>query len=98
MGKFDHLFEDEDGLFSGTPQQRYWEIFNQLNPEISEGAFDEIIERMAAMEKMLMEQYGEEALDNAVKSYSIQNMSEVEAHKTSLYMELAGELIYKLSD
>jgi hypothetical protein len=98
MGKFDHLFEDEDGLFSGTPQQRYWEIFNQLNPEIGEGAFDEIIERMAVMEKMLMQQYGEEELNAAVRNYAVHNMSEVEAHKTSLYMELAGELIYKLSD
>lgn len=98
MGKFDHLFEDEDGLFAGTPQRRYWEIFNQLNPEISEGAFDEIIERMAAMEKMLMKEYGEEELNNAVKRYYYENTSEVEDHKKSLYMELAGELIYKVSD
>ncbi len=98
MGKFDHLFEDEDGLFAGTPQRRYWDIFNQLNPEISEGAFDEIIERMAVMEKMLMQQYGEEEINRAVKQFYVENMSEVEDHKTSLYMELAGELIYKISD
>lgn len=98
MGKFDHLFEEEDGLFAGTPQRRYWEIFNQLNPEISEGALDEIIERMAVMEQMLMKEYGEEALNNVVKRYYYENTSEVEAHKKSLYMELAGELIYKISD
>lgn len=98
MGKFDQLFEDEDGLFGGTPQRRYWEIFNQLNPEISEGAFDELIERMAVMEKMLMQQHGEEELAGVVKRYYVENMSEVEDHKTSLYMELAGELIYKISD
>jgi len=98
MGKFDHLFEDEDGLFSGTPQQRYWDIFNQLNPEISQGAFDEIIERMAVMEKMLMKEHGEEEINSVVKNYYIHNMSEVEVHKKSLYMELAGELIYKISD
>lgn len=98
MGKFDHLFEDEDGLFGGTPQRRYWDIFNQLNPEISEGAFDEIIERMAVMEKMLMKEHGEEEINRVVKNYYVQNMSEIEEHKKSLYMELAGELIYKISD
>lgn len=98
MGKFDHLFEDEDGLFAGTPQRRYWEMFNQLNPEIGEGAFDEIIERMAAMEMMLMKEHGEEGVNSAVKQFYLANMSEVEAHKSSLYMELGGELIYKISD
>ena len=98
MGKFDHLFEDEDGLFGGTPQQRYWDIFRQLNTEISEGAFDEIIERMAVMEKMLMKEHGEEELDSVVKNYFLHNMSEIEEHKKSLYMELAGDLIYKISD
>jgi len=97
MGKFDHLFE-EDGLFEGTPQQRYWDIFAQLNPEIGQGAMDELIERMAAMEKMLMQTHGEEELNSVVKTFYINNMSEVEAHKKSLYMELAGDLIYKLSE
>jgi hypothetical protein len=98
MGKFDHLFEEEDGLFQGTPQRRYWEMFQQMNPEIAEGALDEIIERMAAMEKMLMREIDEEELNGAVKRFYYENTSEVEEHKKSLYMELGGELIYKISD
>lgn len=98
MGKFDHLFEDEDGLFAGSPQSRYWEMFNQLNPEIREGIVDEIVERMAIMEKMLMKEFDEEGVNDAVKRYYIEHMTEIEDHKKSLYMELGGELIYKLSD
>lgn len=98
MGKFDHLFEEEDGLFAGTPQRRYWEMFQQMNPEIAEGALDEIFERMAAMEKMLMQHINEEELNDAVKRFYYENTSDVEEHKKSLYMELGGELIYKISD
>jgi hypothetical protein len=98
MGKFDHLFEEEDGLFQGTPQRRYWEMFQQMNPEIAEGALDEIIERMAAMEKMLMREIDEEELNDAVKRFYYENTPEVEEHKKSLYMELGGELVYKVSD
>ncbi len=98
MGKFDHLFEEEDGLFQGTPQRRYWEMFQQMNPEIAEGALDEIIERMAAMEKMLMREIDEEELNSTVKRFYYENTSEVEEHKKSLYMELGGELVYKVSD
>lgn len=98
MGKFDALFEDEDGLFGGTPQGRYWEMFNEINSEIAEGAFDAIIEKMAAMELMLMEQVHEEELNETVRRYIYSNAEAMEERKKSLYMELGGDLIYRISD
>lgn len=98
MGKFDALFEDEDGLFGGTPQSRYWDIFHQLSKDLAEDEFDVIMGRMAAMEMMLMEHIPEEELNRTVDRHVIMNSMDVEARKKSLYMEYAGRLIYRLSD
>lgn len=98
MGKFDALFEDEDGLFGGTPEGRYWEMFSEINKEIAQGALDSIIEKMAAMELMLMETIHEEELNDKVHQYIVSHLSEIDMQKKSLYMELGGDLIYRISD
>lgn len=98
MDKFAALFEDEDGLFSGTPQQRYWEIFNQLNDDLAQDEFDKMMTKMAVMERMLMETIHEEELNRVVDQHAIEHSMDVEEHKKSLYMEYAGYLIYRVSD
>lgn len=98
MSRFDALFEDEDDIFSGSPQSKYWDIAKQVNEDIYRYDFDEILTKIAVMEKMLMQQHGEEDLDKIVSRYAIMNPDEIEEHKKSLYMEYAGRLIYKLSD
>jgi hypothetical protein len=98
MGKFDALFEDEDGLFGGTPRSKYWDIFNQVSTDLAQEEFDITLAKMAAMERMLMEQIHEEELNRRVEQYILENGMAVDQQKESLYMELAGRLIYRLSD
>jgi hypothetical protein len=98
MSRFDALFEDEDDIFSGSPQSKYWDIAKQVSEDLYQYNFDEIMTKIAVMEKMLMQQHGEEDLDKIVNRYAIMNPDEIEEHKKSLYMEYAGRLIYKLSD
>lgn len=98
MATFDALFEDENDIFGGTPQSKYWDISKQLGDDVVKAEFDEIITKIAAMERMLMEHYGEETLDRAINTYAFENSIAIDEHKKSLYMEYAGRLIYKLSD
>ena len=98
MSRFDALFEDENDIFGGTPQSKYWDISKQLSEDLLRYEFDDIVTRIAAMEKMLMEHYDEENLDRMVERYALSNQEEIELRKKSLYMEYAGRLIYKLSD
>lgn len=98
MSKYDALFEDESDIFGGTPQSKYWDIANQISKDFTQEAFDEILTRIAVMEQMLIAHYDEEKLDDTIKYFAYENMSDVEARKKSLYMELAGQLIYKLTD
>ncbi len=98
MSKYDALFEDENDIFSGSPQSKYWDIANQVSDDLYRHDFDEIMTKIAVMEKMLMQHHGEEELDRIVDSYALMNQAEIEDHKKSLYMEYAGRLIYKISD
>ena len=96
MTKYDALFEDENDIFGGTPKSKYWDIYSQSSPETQKHEFEIIVERIAAMEGMLKEYIDEENLDRRVQQYLLQNSTEVEAYKKSIYMELAGKLIYAL--
>lgn len=98
MSRFDALFEDEDDIFQGTPQSKYWDIAKQVSDDLYQYDFDEIMTKIAVMEKMLMQQHDEDELNRIVESYALMNQEEIENHKKSLYMEYAGRLIYKLSD
>ena len=98
MGKFDALFEDEDDIFAGTPQSRYWDISGQLSQDLVKDEFDGVIERLAVMEAMLSESHEYEDLDRTIKSYAFANMSKIEELKKSVYMELAGQLIYRVAE
>lgn len=98
MAKFDALFEDENDIFGGTPQSKYWDISKQISDDLVQFEFDDIIMRLAVMEKMLMKIHDEEMLDKIIKNYYYENGDEIELHKKSMYMELAGKLIYRLAD
>ena len=98
MGKFDALFEDEDDIFAGTPESKYWDISAQLSQDLVKDEFDGIVERLAAMEAMLSESHDYEDLDRAIKSYSLTNYEKMQELKKSVYMELAGQLIYRVAE
>jgi len=98
MGKFEALFEDEDDIFAGTPESRYWDISGQLSEDLIKDEFDRVVERLAVMEAMLAETHDYEDLDRTIKTYAVSNMSKVEELKKSVYMELAGQLIYRVAE
>jgi hypothetical protein len=98
MNNYEALFEDENDIFGGTPQSKYWSTARQLESDVWEAKFDTMMDRVAAMEKMLMDKVGEEYLNEAVKSYILDNIEAIEEHKKSLYLEYTGELIYALSE
>jgi len=96
--KYAALFEDEDDIFAGTPESKYWDIANQTQDEVVADEFDMLLERMAAMEVMLSQQHDYEDLDSVVKSFTFQNQDKVSEIKKSIYMDLAGKLVYRQGD
>ncbi len=98
MGKYDALLEDESDIFGGTPVSKYWDIFRQISQDLQEHEFDKIIERIAVMESMLSETHDYEELDTIIKRYAFSNQDHINELKKSLYMELAGQMIFRMAD
>ncbi len=98
MNKYDALFEDEDDIFAGTPESRYWDIFKQVADDLARQEFDKVLTRYAAMEMMLSDTIHEDEINDKVDQFAFANSIDIEARKKSLYMEFAGDLIYKVSD
>ena len=98
MSKFDALFEDESDIFAGTPVSKYWDIRYQTSEDLARDEFDRMVERVAAMEMMLSEIHEYEDLDKMIRRYCISNMEKMEELKKSVYMELAGQLIFRVPE
>ena len=98
MGKFDALFEDEDDIFAGTPESKYWDISAQLSEDLLKDEFDGIVGRIAAMEAMLAEIHHIDDLDATIRDYQATNFTKMQELKKSVYMELAGQLIYRVAE
>lgn len=98
MGKFDALFEDEEDIFAGTPQSRYWDIQAQLSQDLIKDEFDNLVGRIATLEAIVAETHDLESIDNMIMGYKYENLSKLEELKKSVYMELAGQLIYRVSE
>ena len=96
MGKYDALFEDEDDVFAGTPQSKFWDIIQVANDELVKDQMDTLLEKFAVMETMLIKEHGEEKLNNIIKEYTFDNSEEIEFNKKSTYLEFAGEVISRL--
>ncbi len=98
MSKFDALFDEEDSIFGGTPESKYWDIHGQISEDLRKDEFDALVEKMATMEAMLSEIHDIEDLSKVINNYSFSNADKVQEMKKSLYLELTGQLIYRISD
>lgn len=98
MSNYDALFEDEDDMLTGSPRTTYWGMNGQMSQDVLEDEFDKIVQRLAVMEDLLSQNYEIEALDDLIKCHYIENSEKIENLKKSVYMELGGKLIYRLSE
>lgn len=98
--KFAALFDDEDGIgmMGGSQRSRYWDIWKQTSEDLREDEFDILVERIAALEMLLAEHHDYDTIDKTVRSYCLSNMDKMDELKNSVYMELAGQLIYRVAD
>ena len=95
--KYAALFEDEDDVFTGTPQSKYWDIAKIANEEIVSDEFDKILEKYAVMEMILSEQREEgHDLLREIAGYRFENQSAVEQKKKGLYLEFTGDIVCRL--
>ncbi|MBD3792188.1 MAG: DUF2018 family protein [Campylobacterales bacterium] len=98
MNEYNALFEDEDDIIAGSPRKRYWDIWGQVETDKVQNEFDKVMDQIAAMEQMPIEEYGEQGIDSAVARYIDENPEAVEMHKKTLYLEYGAKLIFAQND
>jgi hypothetical protein len=96
MSKYSTLFEDEDDIFAGSPQSKFWDIVNNVNNELVKEQMDILLEKFTVMESLLTDIHGEEKLTKIIQEYSFKNSEEVEFNKKSTYLEFTGEIVSRL--
>jgi hypothetical protein len=96
MSKYEALFEDEDNIFGGSPQSKFWDIIGQASDDLVKDQMDKFFERFTAMEMILTKQYGEDGLNKEISNFTFENDEELNYNKKSTYLELAGEVVCRL--
>ena len=96
MSKYEALFEDEDNIFGGSPQSKFWDIINQASDELVKDQIDKFFEQYTAMEMLLTKDHGEDGLKKLISDFSFENSSELQYMKKSTYVELTGEVVCRL--
>jgi hypothetical protein len=98
MNKYEALMEDENDILGGSQKSIYWGMTKKMSPDVLEDEFDKIVQRLAVMESLLSQNYEYEALDNLIVHHYSENEAKIEELKKSVYMELGGKLIYRVSE
>ena len=96
MAKYEALLEDEDNIFGGSPQSKFWDILATASDDLVKEQIDVFFEKFTIMESMLMEQYGEDELEKMIQTYKLEKSAELDYNKKSTYVELTGEIVCRL--
>jgi len=96
MSKYEALFEDEDNIFGGTPQSKYHDIASQASDEVVKDEFSKIAQKFAVMEALLIEQHGEDTIDDLIQNYAFENSIDIDTKKKSLFIEWTGNIVMRL--
>ncbi len=90
---YEALFEDEGDIFGGSPRSKFMDIVFNANRSVAEGELQRLIERMAAMEKILSETMEDAALERAIRQVQFEEADAVNALAKELYIESMGNVL-----
>ena len=88
MATFKDWFEeDEDDIFMGSPKSKFFDVSREASKDIVEEEIDKIIEKLAVLEMIISKDKDEDFdINQYIKDYTLDNMSEVKAMKKGLYV------------
>lgn len=88
-----NLFEDEDDIFQGSPKSKFLDIVFNANRDLVHNELTRMMERMAVMELLLQEQYGEDAVDAKVRQCAFERADEIDMMAKNLYIISVGNVL-----
>jgi hypothetical protein len=89
-------FNEDDELFGGTPQKKYFDIIFNANRNLVEHALTENLKRMSILESLLEERLEEGAdIDQMILTYAMNNQTKVEDDLNNAYIHGMGDILTK---
>jgi hypothetical protein len=85
------LFNDDDGMFMGTPKSKFFDIVFNANRNLVEEELEALIERMCALE-LIAEQH-EENLEQKLQEVLFTNSEDIEAKKFDTFVNSMGNIL-----
>lgn len=85
--------EDEDDIFGGTPKSKFFDIVYNANRNLVEFEIENMIDRYVAMEALLEEKLGEEALRVAVKDMLLNQTDKIYEAKNDVFIGFVGDVL-----
>ncbi len=87
-------FNEDDDLFGGTPEKKYFDIIFNANRGLVEDALTKNLQRMMILESLLEERLQEdEDLEKMVLSYRMNNQDRVEDDLKNAYIAGMGDIL-----
>jgi uncharacterized protein YjgD (DUF1641 family) len=87
-------FHEDDDLFGGTAEKKYFDIIFNANRSVVENALSNNLRRMNALESLLLEQLGEDMdMEKLLISYYATNVDNAEADLKNAYIVGMGEIL-----
>ncbi len=88
------IFEDEEDIFTGgSPKAKFFDIVYNANRNLVESELEKLVQRVCALEMMLEEKIGEEALEEEVLKLTYLPSKELENCVQSRYIELTANIL-----
>lgn len=88
-----NLFEDEDDIFQGSPKSKFMDIVYAANRDLVQNELERLMGRMAVMEMLLQEQYGEDHIDSILRNTEFERADEVSSMIKNLYIISVGNVL-----
>jgi len=85
------LFNDDDGMFMGTPKSKFFDIVFNANRNLVEEELESLIERMCALE--LIAEEIEENLEQKIQEITFTKSEELESKKFDTFVNSMGNIL-----
>ncbi|HIP03371.1 MAG TPA: DUF2018 family protein [Campylobacterales bacterium] len=90
------MFLEDDDLFGGTPEKKYFDIMFNANRNLVEYYMTANLQKIVVLEKMLekhLDLEADEDVDLHIRRYVVNNQEEVDALVTNLYIVDMGNIL-----
>jgi len=91
---YEALFEEEGNIFGGTPSGKFFDIMRVGNQNLVEDEITNIMQRLAAMEILLTETFGEcDEWEDKMILNDYDRKDELASKTKSLFIEHTGNIV-----